>query len=96
MLPINSKIINNPKGSAVGFYLEFNGRLIICTQGYHLNCVYVGWIYSSNFANKFPSAQSKYIRRLKCFGYRVFFTATPDNCPDWPEEVHLDFAEFHY
>ena len=43
--------------------------------------------------NKFPAAQSKYIRRLKCFGYgeSSLQQLILDNCPDWPEEVHLGF-----
>ena len=94
LLPINSKIINNPKGSAVGFYLEFNGCLIICTPGIPSELKFMlDESIPVILKNKFPAAQSKYIRRLKCFGYgeSSLQQLILDNCPDWPEEVHLGF-----
>tara|TARA_B100002019_G_scaffold173149_1_gene149639 strand:+ start:554 stop:1807 length:1254 start_codon:yes stop_codon:yes gene_type:complete len=94
LLPTNSKIINNPIGSAVGFYLELKGCLIICTPG--IPSELKSMLDESIpiiLNNKFPLSQSKYIRRLKCFGYgeSALQQLILDNFPNWPDEVHLGF-----
>ena len=94
LLPKNSKIIDNPIGSAVGFYIKFQNGLIICTPGISSELKFMlDQSIPSILNNMFPEANSKFILRLKCFGYgeSSIQQLIDDRCPDWPEEVNLGF-----
>lgn len=68
-LPANATIIPNPTGSAVGFYLQYNQCLIICTPGVpsELRGMMEQTIIDL-IRTRFPGHTPPFIQRLQTFG----------------------------
>ena len=93
-LPENCQIIENPRGSAVGFYCEYLGCLIICTPG-------VPGEFKPMVENQvLPLIRqhgdikaTSMISRLRLFGITESGLQDMINemFPDWPADVELGF-----
>lgn len=93
-LPSGCTIIPNPVGSAVGFFLEHNHCLIICTPGVPselrgmLNDTILGLITA-----RFPGHTPPLTLRFQTFGLgeSTLQQMIIQQLPDWPEQVQLGF-----
>ncbi len=94
MLPAGVAIVANPVGSAVGFSLQLNSCLVICTPGVpsELTAMLEQEIVPMLHA-RFPDDASPSILRLKTFGIGEsgLQQRVNDVLPDWPKEVDLGF-----
>ena len=94
ILPDNISIINNPTGSAVGFYCMHNNCLIICTPGVpsELRAMLDESIVDL-IAQQFPKAQIPATIRLQTFGLgeSTIQELVNEKIKDWPPEVELGF-----
>lgn len=93
-LPAEATVLSNPIGSAVGFALNHNGSLILCTPGVpsELTAMLEGSVRQA-LLQAFPDATARLVRRLKLFGIgeSAAQQALVDECPDWPKEVTVGF-----
>jgi len=93
-LPAGATIVPNPSGSAVGFSVEHQGCLIICTPGVpsELRLMMEDSVLE-RVAERFPGTESLSTLRLQSFGLgeSSLQQLVSDECPDWPEEVELGF-----
>lgn len=94
MLPVGTDILANPVGSAVGFSLNLNNCLVLCTPGVPgeltamLEQVIVPMLQA-----RFPHIGSPSTLRVKTFGIGEsgFQQRVSDALLDWPQEVELGF-----
>ncbi len=94
MLPAGTEIVANPVGSAVGFSLELNGCLVICTPGVPSELTaMLKQAITPLLQARFPGVASPSILRLKIFGIgeSSLQQRVNDALPDWPKEVDLGF-----
>lgn len=94
MLPAGAAIVANPVGSAVGFSLEVNDCLVICTPGVPSElAAMLKQAIAPMLQARFPGAGSPSILRLKTFGIGEsgLQQRVNDVLPDWPKEVDLGF-----
>lgn len=93
-LPVGATIVPNPSGSAVGFSVEHNGCLIICTPGVpsELRLMMEDSVLA-RVADRFPGTDTLSTLRLQSFGLgESSLQQQVDNeYPDWPAEVELGF-----
>jgi nicotinamide-nucleotide amidase len=93
-LPSSAFLIANPVGSAVGFGLDLNGCLVICTPGIprELDIMLTDSILPL-LQRRFPAHEPLHILRLHLFG--IGESQAQDiidqAIPDWPDEVTLGF-----
>jgi nicotinamide-nucleotide amidase len=94
LLPAGCEIIDNHRGSAVGFSVTLNDSLIMCTPGVPselremLNREIVPLLQS-----RYPQSNAIRPLRLKTFGLGEsrLQQLVKDQLPDWPQEVDLGF-----
>jgi nicotinamide-nucleotide amidase len=94
ILPEGVDILENPIGSALGFYIEKNNCLILFTPGVPSELEAMLDVAVEPLLRKhFPNAKMANIERLHCFGIGEarFQQAVDDKLKDWPEEVELSF-----
>jgi nicotinamide-nucleotide amidase len=93
-LPENCEIIENPRGSAVGFRCEHSGCLVICTPGVpsEFKPMVEASVLPLIRAHGHIEATSK-ITRLRLFGITEsgLQDMVNEQFPDWPAEVDLGF-----
>ncbi|MGB5324890.1 MAG: CinA family nicotinamide mononucleotide deamidase-related protein [Pseudomonadales bacterium] len=93
-LPASAKVLANPVGSAVGFYLRHGNCLVLATPGVpgELEAMLAGDVPRVLY-EQFPAAESRYIRRLKLFGIgeSTLQQKIDDMQASWPVEVELGF-----
>lgn len=93
-LPAGAGVLANPVGSAVGFWVEHSGCLVLATPGVpsELEAMLSGDV-PSVLQQKFPVAEARYIRRLKLFGVgeSTLQQHFNDNRGLWPPAVELGF-----
>lgn len=93
-LPENSTVIANKTGSAVGFSLELNQCLVICTPGVPSELTHM---LSDEIVpllqTHFPSPTDHYIRRLHLFGIgeSSLQALINQSLPNWPAEISIGF-----
>ncbi|WP_019529247.1 CinA family nicotinamide mononucleotide deamidase-related protein [Dasania marina] len=94
LLPEHCQIIDNPTGSAVGFYYDYQDCLIICTPGVpsELRRMMDESILAL-ISQRFPNQLSPVTLRLQTFGLGESFVQelVNKNYPHWPAEVELGF-----
>lgn len=94
MLPAGVDIVPNPKGSAVGFSVNFNDCLIICTPGVpsELRAMLDQTVIAS-IARAFPNQEAISTLRLQTFGLgeSTLQQILSNDFDDWPAEVELGF-----
>lgn len=94
LLPEGVDIIPNPTGSAVGFSLEYNQCLILCTPGVpsELQLMMEQTIVSL-IARRFPNSETPSTIRFQTFGLGESSLQERVNShyADWPKEVELGF-----
>lgn len=94
MLPKGVQIIPNPRGSAVGFYIDHSDCLIICTPGVpsELKAMLEQTIITL-LQQRFPNYQPKSMIRLQTFGVgeSTLQQLVINECQDWPQSVELGF-----
>lgn len=93
-LPAVCDIIDNPRGSAVGFRCEFNGCLILCTPGVpsELKPMVENHLLPLVRAHGDINTIND-ITRIRVFGITEsgLQDTVNDVFPDWPDEVELGF-----
>ncbi|ARN76150.1 CinA family nicotinamide mononucleotide deamidase-related protein [Oceanicoccus sagamiensis] len=94
MLPTGVEIIPNPVGSAVGFSINHNDCLIICTPGVpnELRPMMEQTIVEL-ICQRFPNNEQLSTLRFQTFGIgeSTLQQMVGDKLTDWPEEVELGF-----
>ncbi len=94
ILPEGIEILPNPIGSAVGFSIEHNDCLIICTPGVpsELRAMMKDSIVNM-IQQRHPDANPPDTIRLQTFGLGEsgLQELVRKRCPDWPEQVTLGF-----
>ncbi|MEE8056963.1 MAG: CinA family nicotinamide mononucleotide deamidase-related protein [Pseudomonadales bacterium] len=94
ILPAGVEIIPNPTGSAVGFTIEYNGCLIICTPGVpsELRLMMEQTIVNL-IAQRFPSKDESSTIRFQTFGLgeSTLQQLVNNKFKDWPNQVELGF-----
>ncbi len=93
ILPAGAQILDNPIGSAVGFQLELNGCLVICTPGVPSELRLMMDIVLANMQAHLGSFQPGNILRLQTFGLgeSTAQQIIADADFDWPAGVELGF-----
>lgn len=94
LLPAGASLIPNPVGSAVGFYLQHNGCLIICTPG--VPSELRGMLRDTLLtliSERFPGHTRPLTLRFQTFGLgeSSLQQLLRQQLPDWPPEVELGF-----
>ncbi|MDA8962948.1 CinA family nicotinamide mononucleotide deamidase-related protein [Pseudomonadales bacterium] len=94
LLPVNSSVLANPIGSAVGISMRYKECLLLCTPGVppELAAMLEGSVLSA-LQTGFPDATARLVRRLKLFGMgeSSLQQIIADQCPHWPSEVVVGF-----
>jgi nicotinamide-nucleotide amidase len=93
-LPKNCNVIANKTGSAVGFSVEFNQCMIICTPGVPSELTHMlKEEIVPLLKNRFPTPNYNDIRRLHLFGIgeSSLQALINDTLPDWPAEITIGF-----
>ena len=92
-LPEGCELLPNPVGSAVGFCLEVNGCLVLCTPGVPGELRAMLPHVSERLRARFGITRRRQVLRLQTFGLgeSTAQQLVLDNCPDWPEDVGLSF-----
>ena len=92
-LPEGCDLLPNPIGSAVGFCLEIEGCLVLCTPGVpgELRAMLPHVI--SRLQTRFAITRRREVLRLQTFGLgeSTAQQLVLDHCADWPQEVGLSF-----
>jgi len=94
ILPKGTHIIPNPRGSAVGFYMEHNNCLILCTPGVPSELrVMLDETILPLLATRFPNHKPVTTLRFQTFGLGEsnFQQAIINDYGEWPTEVELGF-----
>jgi len=93
-LPEGVLVIKNVAGTAVGFSVEWNDCLIMCTPGVpsELRPMMNGEIVPL-LAKRFPHSNAPSITRIQMFGMgeATLQQKIVDTFPDWPSEVEVSF-----
>lgn len=93
MLPEGCELLPNPIGSAVGFTVEHNNCLVLCTPGVpgELRAMLPHLI--ERLGERFPHRSQSDVLRLQTFGVgeSTAQQMISDHCPDWPDSVGLSF-----
>ncbi len=94
LLPENCSLVANPIGSAVGFSVDFDGCLVICTPGVpsELRLMLSEQIIPL-LSEKYPDHPKVSIQRLQIFGIgeSTLQQMVSDKISDWPEQIELGF-----
>lgn len=93
LLPRGCAVVANPVGSAVGFSLELNGCLVICTPGVPRELeAMLEQIIVPALRERFPAGATR-VRRFALFGIgeSQLQQKISDAIPDWPDAVGLGF-----
>jgi nicotinamide-nucleotide amidase len=92
-LPEGCDLLPNPIGSAVGFCLEIEGCLVLCTPGVpgELRAMLPHLI--GRLQARFALTRQREVLRLQTFGLgeSTAQQLVLDHCADWPPEVRLSF-----
>jgi nicotinamide-nucleotide amidase len=93
LLPEGCFVIANPVGSAVGFGLEVDGCLVLCTPGVPGELRAMLPEVASRLKQRFGITRQTEVLRLQTFGIgeSTAQQLVTDHCPDWPAEVSLSF-----
>ncbi len=93
ILPVGAQILDNPIGSAVGFQLQLNDCLVICTPGVPSELRLMMDIVLANMQAQLGSFQPGNILRLQTFGLgeSTAQQIITDADFDWPAGVELGF-----
>jgi nicotinamide-nucleotide amidase len=94
VLPQGVKILPNPTGSAVGFYLFFQECHIYCTPGVpHELKTMLDQTILPDIKQHFPLQDKTHTTHLFVFGLGESFIQKLINeqLPDWPEDIELGF-----
>lgn len=93
MLPQGSRILDNPIGSAVGFQLQLNDCLVICTPGVPSELRLMMDIALANIQQQLGSFTAGNVLRLQTFGLgeSTAQQIIADAGIDWPCGVDLGF-----
>lgn len=93
MLPTGCALIPNPVGSAVGFSLNVNNCLVLCTPGVPSELRAMLPVILERLRERYGITLQKDILRLQTFGLgeSTAQQLVVDNHPDWPSEVSLSF-----
>lgn len=93
MLPAGCELIPNPIGSAVGFSLNVNDCLVLCTPGVPGELRAMLPHVCAQLRERFAIDDHRHILRLQTFGLgeSTAQQRVNDTYPDWPEEVMLSF-----
>ncbi|MCR8922903.1 CinA family nicotinamide mononucleotide deamidase-related protein [Dasania sp. GY-MA-18] len=94
LLPEHCQLIDNPTGSAVGFYCDYQGCLIICTPGVPSELRrMMNESVLDLISQRFPNQLTPSTLRLQTFGLGESFVQelVNKNYPHWPKEVELGF-----
>ncbi len=93
-LPSGSEILPNPVGSAVGFSLELNGCLVLCTPGVpsELERMMREQVLP-RLEQRFPGVEPVRQSRFHLFGIgeSALQQRLSDDLPDWPPSLDLGF-----
>ncbi|MEL7045914.1 MAG: CinA family nicotinamide mononucleotide deamidase-related protein, partial [Pseudomonadota bacterium] len=93
LLPRGCELLPNEVGSAVGFVLEVNSCLVLCTPGVpgELRAMLPHLLH--RLRDRFNIRSQREVLRLQTFGLgeSTAQQLVMDNCPDWPDEVNLGF-----
>ncbi|MEM9758794.1 MAG: nicotinamide-nucleotide amidohydrolase family protein, partial [Pseudomonadota bacterium] len=93
LLPRGCELLPNEVGSAVGFVLEVNDCLVLCTPGVpgELRAMLPSML--RRLRDRFNIRSQREVLRLQTFGLgeSTAQQLVMDNCPDWPAEVNLGF-----
>ncbi len=93
LLPEGCELLPNPIGSAVGFTVEHNNCLVLCTPGVpgELRAMLPHLI--ERLGERFPHRSQSDVLRLQTFGVgeSTAQQMISDHCPDWPDSVGLSF-----
>ena len=92
-LPKDCTIIDNPRGSAVGFAITIGKCLVICTPGVPSELHSMFGQITEMLSNHLNYRDKNDIVRLQCLGIgeSTIQQMISDACPDWPEHVELGF-----
>lgn len=93
-LPKNCKVIDNKTGSAVGFSVDFNKCLIICTPGVPSELAHMlKEEVIPSLKSRFKPAPYYQIHRLQTFGIgeSSIQALVDENFPEWPNEIMIGF-----
>lgn len=93
-LPQGAEVVDNPIGSAVGFQINLNGCLIICTPGVPRELEAMLNTSILDLIEQKVGNENQYkILRLLTFGLgeAKLQQLLLDKCPDWPTEVTLGY-----
>jgi nicotinamide-nucleotide amidase len=93
MLPVGTKIIDNPVGSAVGFELMVGKCRVICTPGVPSELTVMMDLVVESLAAQLERPTERSIIRLQTFGLgeSTAQQIISDDPWDWPDEVELGF-----
>lgn len=93
MLPQGCALIANPVGSAVGFCLEVDNCLVLCTPGVPSELRAMLPELKSRLQTRFGVVAQRDVLRLQTFGIgeSTVQQLVRDHHPDWPREVTLSF-----
>ena len=94
LLPEQAKVIHNPIGSAVGFSLDINDCLVICTPGVpsELKAMLDDSIVET-ISRHIPLEHSSYTLRWQTYGIgeSTLQQLINNQFPDWPDQVEIGF-----
>jgi nicotinamide-nucleotide amidase len=93
ILPAGAEILDNPIGSAVGFQLQLNNCLVICTPGVPSELRLMLDIVLANMQQRLGTFSPRHTLRLQTFGLgeSTAQQIISDADFDWPEGVELGF-----
>lgn len=92
-LPRGVDLIANPVGSAVGFALQVEDCLVLCTPGVPGELRAMLPELKERLANRFAVTSNRDTMRIQTFGIgeSTVQQLVSDQIPDWPESVTLSF-----
>ncbi len=93
LLPRGCALLPNERGSAVGFVLDVNDCLVLCTPGVPGELRAMLPHVLERLRERFDIRSQRDVLRLQTFGLgeSTAQQLVMDNCPDWPAEVELGF-----
>lgn len=93
LLPEGCDLLPNPIGSAVGFMLEHDDCLVLCTPGVPGELRAMLPHVLEQLSTRFPRRGQADVLRLQTFGLgeSTAQQMITDQCPDWPDTVGLSF-----
>lgn len=93
LLPADCELIDNPIGSAVGFMLDVDGCLVMCTPGVPGELRAMLPQILALLRDRFQRGSPRDVLRLQTFGLgeSTAQQLIADHCTDWPDAVSLSF-----